>query len=98
MKTIEQLENELAQELGYRDFNDYASNIDGNFYCAERMVNFQRRIYQLIQDELKKETMKKAIIDAYDQGRSDEETRFPFADDGENYYNLKFLNDSSKAE
>lgn len=63
IKTIEQIENELAKELGYKNFNDYASNIDGNFYCAERMVNFQRKVYQLIQNELKIKIYENAKID-----------------------------------
>lgn len=53
MKTINQLENELAQELGYKDFEDYINEINGNFYCAERLVKFQRRMYKLIKKEYK---------------------------------------------
>ena len=57
---------------------------------AERQVVDNQLLLNLMEyaENFAKETMKKAIIDAYDQGRSD----------GENYYNLKFLNDSSKAE
>ena len=67
---------------------------------SERQVVDNQLLLNLMEyaENFAKETIKKTIIDAYDQGRIDEETRFPFADDGENYYNLKFLNDSSKAE
>ena len=67
---------------------------------AERQVVDNQLLLNLMEyaENFAKETMKKAIIDAYDQGRSDEETRFPFAFDGEDYYSLKILNASSKAE
>ncbi len=67
---------------------------------AERQVVDNQLLLNLMEyaENFAKETMKKAIIDAYDQGRSDEETRFPLAADGEDYYSLKILNASSKAE
>ena len=88
MKTIEQIENELAQSLGYKDFKDYTSNIDGNFYCAERMVNFQRKIYQLIQDELKKVIYENAKIDVKQTWNSQitEVTTLKKYSTGANYY------------
>ena len=47
---------------------------------------------KLLQEE------KDIITEAYCQGRIDEETRFPYAIDGEDYYKIEFSNDTQKAE
>ena len=71
---------------------------ENEYLKAKEIIAQYEKEQKEMKELLSKETMKKAIIDAYDQGRSDEETRFPFADDGEDYYSLKILNASSKAE
>ena len=43
---------------------------------------------KLLQEE------KDIITEAYSQGRIDEETRFPYAIDGEDYYKLEFTQSS----
>ena len=43
---------------------------------------------KLLQEE------KDIITEAYSQGRIDEETRFPYATDGEDYYKLEFTQSS----
>ena len=40
------------------------------------------------------EEEKDIITEAYSQGRIDEETRFPYAIDGENYFKLEFTQSS----
>ena len=40
------------------------------------------------------EEEKDIIIEAYSQGRIDEETRFPYAIDGEDYFKLEFKQSS----
>jgi hypothetical protein len=45
-------------------------------------------------NECGKKTEKDIITEAYSQGRIDEETRFPYAIDGEDYYKLEFTQSS----
>ena len=40
------------------------------------------------------EEEKDIITEAYSQGRIDEETRFPYATDGEDYFKLEFIQSS----
>ena len=46
------------------------------------------------QIEMLKEIEKDIITEAYSQGRIDEETRFPYATDGEDYFKLEFTQSS----
>ena len=69
MRTIKDLENDLAKELGYDNFEDYVNDIDGNFYCAERLVKFQRKMYELIQKELLNRVVENVVINGSEFSR-----------------------------
>lgn len=55
-------------------------------YSASKMCEVIRL---KIETELLEEE-KDIITEAYSQGRIDEETRFPYATDGEDYYKIEF--------
>lgn len=57
MKTIEELENLVAKELGFWDLNDY---LDNN--SSETIFQFQRKMYEVLQDELKKNIVSEATF------------------------------------
>ena len=59
-------------------------------YSASKMCEVIRL---KIETELLEEE-KDIITEAYSQGRIDEETRFPYAIDGEDYFNLEFTQSS----
>jgi hypothetical protein len=46
------------------------------------------KLYELL--SIAKDMEKDIITEAYSQGRIDEETRFPYATDGEDYYKTEF--------
>ena len=58
---------------------------DENFTVPNRLIEML---------EQAKEMEKDIIIEAYSQGRIDEETRFPYATDGEDYFKLEFTQSS----
>ena len=75
----------------------------------EKEINFinHEEIYSLLENNSKtskeevakvltkaKNKEKEIIIEAYSQGRIDEETRFPYATDGEDYFKLEFTQSS----
>lgn len=72
-----------AKEYFIKNNFDYFTNEQMNVICKTM------RDYA---DELLKLKNKQLIIEAYEQGRLDEETRFPVAEDGEDYYKIKFSN------
>ena len=53
MKTVTQIKDDLAKELGYPSYQEYIKEINGNFYCAERLEKFY--------DEVIKRTSKEAL-------------------------------------
>ena len=59
-------------------------------YSASKMCEVIRL---KIETELLEEE-KDIITEAYSQGRIDEETRFPYATDGEDYFKLEFAQSS----
>ncbi len=40
MKTVTQIKDDLAKEQGYPSYQEYIKEINGNFYCAERLEKF----------------------------------------------------------
>lgn len=58
---------------------------DENFTVPNRLIEML---------EQAKEMEKDIITEAYSQGRIDEETRFPYATDGEDYFKLEFTQNS----
>lgn len=55
--------------------------------------DLENELFRQIELEAK-QTEKEIITEAYSQGRIDEETRFPYAIDGEDYFKLEFTQSS----
>ena len=55
---------------------------------TSEFMNINKAILEAKQKE------KEIITEAYSQGRIDEETRFPYATDGEDYYKTEFTNEN----
>ena len=64
-------------------------NIIKNKRKESDISNTLLRFCQIEAEKLLEEE-KKIITEAYSQGRIDEETRFPYATDGEDYYKTEF--------
>lgn len=56
MKTVTQIKDNLAKEQGYPSYQEYLEEINGNFYCAERLEKFY--------DEVIRRTAKEALKNA----------------------------------
>ena len=61
--------------------------------CKTTLETTIQDIINRIDNELL-EMEKDIITEAYSQGRIDEETRFPYATDGDDYFNLEFTQSS----
>lgn len=61
--------------------------------CKTTLETTIQDIIKRIDNELLEEE-KDIITEAYSQGRIDEETRFPYATDGEDYFKLEFTQSS----
>ena len=58
------------------------------YYERNRSRLFNKTILEAKQKE------KDIITEAYSQGRIDEKTKFPYATDGVDYYNIEFTNEN----
>lgn len=54
MKTISEIKNEVAKEIGYESWEDYMEEIKGSFYEAER----KEKIWEEVNKRLTEEAIK----------------------------------------
>lgn len=63
MKSLKQVQEELAKELGYASTEDYFSEIDRTHYCWERLAKFHKESA----NRFAKEVTIVALIRAYNK-------------------------------
>ena len=72
MKTLSEIKNEVAKQIGYESWKDYMEEIKGNFYEAERKDKIWEEVNKRFAEEVVKESIEVAACHA-DEGCFDKE-------------------------